>query len=78
METEKKCKSKEKEYVNNYNKLYYQKNREARLKHLAEKTHCDICDCVVSNGKLSKHKQSKKHILNSRIYELETEKGLKK
>jgi hypothetical protein len=47
-----------------YFKEYYEKNKQ-RYKDVYNVTiKCDICNCDVQRLNLSKHKKSKKHILN--------------
>lgn len=59
--------SKDKEYVKEYNKKYYAKNKEKHLKnikHMTEKVVCEICDREISRGKLSVHNKTKIHQKN--------------
>ncbi len=55
------CKSKSKEYVKNYNQIYYQKVRERTLTSMGKLVICD-CGAQVTQGRLNKHKKTKKHI----------------
>jgi hypothetical protein len=57
-------KSKEKEYVKNYNKEYYEKTREARLNDMKQIVTCDVCNCNITKGKMTLHKKSNKHKYN--------------
>ena len=61
-EKTKQFKSKNAEYVKNYNSKYYQKTKAKRLADMKEKLHCDLCDCNVSKGRLQKHQKTKKHL----------------
>lgn len=47
-----------------YNKLYYQKNKERILKQILEKVECDVCHCFVAKCNMNKHIKSNKHKLN--------------
>tara|TARA_R110000851_G_scaffold80329_1_gene176826 strand:+ start:4442 stop:4693 length:252 start_codon:yes stop_codon:yes gene_type:complete len=75
MEINKTFNSKETDYVQNYNKSYYEKTKEARLATMKVKVTCETCGCIVSKGKLSGHNKSKKHLNFLQI--LESVKGLK-
>ncbi len=44
-----------------YNKVYYEKNKEKQLKYLTEKVNCDICNLSISRTNMNAHKKSKKH-----------------
>ena len=57
-------KSKEKEYIKNYNKDYYQKTREARLEDNQQIVFCDFCNCNITKGKMNLHKKTNKHKYN--------------
>jgi len=57
-------KSKEKEYVKNYNKEYYEKTREARLNDVKQIVTCNVCNCNITKGKMTLHKKSNKHKYN--------------
>lgn len=48
-------KSKEKEYVKNYNLRYYEQNKTKILKQLCEKKECQICNKLISKSNFSKH-----------------------
>lgn len=50
--------------TSNYNKAYYQKNKEKILSHILEKVDCPVCSCKVARCNLSKHKNSNKHKMN--------------
>jgi len=49
------------EKLNEKAKIYYNKNKERINKSRNEKIKC-ACGCLISRGKLSRHKKSKKHI----------------
>ena len=54
-------KSKEKEYVAEYNKKYYQKNREKQLQMMKVRVPCACCNTTVTKDKLKRHMLTKKH-----------------
>ena len=56
-------KSKETEYVKNYNAEWYAKNKEKHLKNMSEKIDCDICGKSVVKAKIKRHQRSKKCML---------------
>ncbi len=61
-----------------YNKIYYEKNKEKHLNYLTEKIECEICNVSVSRTNLSSHKKSNKHIKNQQKIENEKEAEIKK
>lgn len=57
--------SKEKEYVAQYNKERYLKNRDKLLAIMARKCRCRICECDIVYYNKDMHKRSKKHKNNA-------------
>lgn len=58
-----------KETIKEYNKNYYAKTRDDRLKKMSEKVECITCNCFVTRGKYNKHLKTKKHLNSSKILE---------
>ena len=52
-----------KEITKEYNKKYYEKNREKHLNNLKQKIYCDCCHVEISKVNINKHNQTKKHQL---------------
>jgi len=50
-----------KEYKDNYNKLYYEKNKEKLLNNCKIKIYCDICRCEYVKSSKTNHENSNKH-----------------
>ena len=55
------CKSKTVDYVKEYNQKYYEKTKDKRLAVIKFKVFCE-CGCELSQGRINKHKKTKKHI----------------
>ena len=55
------CKSKTIDYVKQYNQKYYEKTKAKRLADIKMKVVCE-CGCELSQGRINKHKKTKKHI----------------
>jgi hypothetical protein len=62
-------KSKDKEYIKNYNKEYYNKTRVARLNDIKQKVRCELCDKELTKGKLTNHNKSKTHKIHLYLQE---------
>ena len=55
---------KTKEYIKEYNKLYYQKNRANLLEYANKKIFCSVCGVYISKSHFARHCKTKKHIRN--------------
>lgn len=53
--------SKLKDYVKNYNKAYYEKNKEKQTANMRATCKCRVCNCNVVFYKKKLHSRSKKH-----------------
>lgn len=53
-----------KERLSQYAKEKYLKNKEKILENIRQKINCEICNCEINKGELSRHKKSKKHLNN--------------
>jgi hypothetical protein len=53
-------KCKEKDYVQNYNKTYYSKNKDNILQKMMEMVVCDNCNKTISKCHVKRHKRTKK------------------
>jgi hypothetical protein len=58
-----------KETTKEYNKNYYEKNKEKHLKNLKQKIYCECCDKHISKVNMQKHNATKGHQLCKRIHE---------
>jgi hypothetical protein len=54
--------SKKRDYVKNYNKKYYEQNREKQLQNMKTTCRCTLCNCVIRFYKKQQHQRSKKHL----------------
>ncbi len=57
-----------------YNKNWYEQNKEKHLSNSKEKIKCDICNCMVTKGQISTHNKTKKHLTNTEKIELYNQK----
>ena len=64
-------KSKAQETVKNYNKDYYTKNKAKILEQANKEKRCEVCNCTTSSSNWSKHIKSSKHLLKTKINELQ-------
>ena len=62
-------KSKQKQYVDKYNKMYYAKNKAKVIKHNNRKMFCMYCTSLVRKGYMSRHKKTTKHVLAKRLFD---------
>ena len=56
-----------------YNRLYYEKNKERILKGMNEKIFCKYCNREYAKHRYDKHCRSAKHITNVKLYNLENQ-----
>jgi hypothetical protein len=56
-----------------YNKVYYQQNKDKHLEYISEKVECNICNVSISRGNMHIHKKTKKHLKKQKILEEEIE-----
>jgi hypothetical protein len=56
---------------NEYQKKYYHNNKLRFKKYFQKKIYCECCQCDVLKLHLKRHQQTKKHLNNKRIKELE-------
>lgn len=61
-------KSQTKEYIDNYNKNYYQKNHAKLLQYSKKPRMCEVCNRKYQTSNWSKHISSEKHNRNAEIY----------
>ena len=54
-----------------YNKHYYEKNKERILKGMNEKVYCKYCNREYAKHRYDKHCRSTKHIMNLKLHNLE-------
>ncbi len=52
-----------------YNKLWYEKNKEKHLKNMREKVECEICKCQINKSQVAVHKNTNKHLKNKIEYD---------
>jgi hypothetical protein len=57
-----------------YNKTYYEKNKEKTIAKQCISTECVGCGTMVQNWNMSKHKKTKTHLLTTKLNELLKEK----
>ena len=57
------------EYNKQYNKPYYEENKERILKMVGEKVMCEYCNKAVRKDYVHKHMRTPKHIKNVKDYE---------
>lgn len=62
--------SQTKEYIDEYNKQYYQKNRDKLIEYSKVPITCNVCNKVYQKSNWSKHINSEKHIRNQKIHDL--------
>ncbi|MBS1736177.1 MAG: hypothetical protein JSS98_06155 [Bacteroidetes bacterium] len=63
--------SKRPEKVQNYNKNYYENNKQSILEKAKQKDHCEACNCTYQHVNKKKHEATVKHQLNLKIKNLE-------
>lgn len=61
-----------------YNKKYYQKNREKILDDFAKKVYCKCCEKNLTKSNFQFHKNSRKHIMNEKNQDKNQDKKLDK
>ena len=61
MDNKKEFKSKTKTYVSEYNKKYYEENKEKHLETMRRRVECDCCKTNILKDKMNRHKLTKKH-----------------
>ena len=62
----------------NYNKLYYENNKQKILEGMNEKIFCKYCNREYAKHRFNKHCRSTKHIMNEKIYNLQNNNMQKK
>lgn len=55
------------EYMLNYNKDYYAKNKAKLLEDAVKKIRCEHCNVECSKSNMSKHLKTQKHILYAQL-----------
>ncbi len=61
-----------------YNKVYYQQNKDKHLEYISEKIECEICNVNISRGNMHVHKKTKKHLIKQKKIEDERDFEIKK
>jgi hypothetical protein len=54
--------------VKNYNKIWYEKNKESHKEHMKEKVNCIICGINITRSIYYRHLKTKKHLNFEKIY----------
>lgn len=58
------------EYMKQYNKEYYVKNKEKLLADAVTKVKCECCDIECSKSNMPKHIKTEKHLLHVKLNQL--------